>query len=402
MSEALERVRGWFAAGELVRPDPDEPNAVDLARALARLGGVPARADDGPGVGALAAAIGPADHVVFTLVDGLGLATLERLPPGCFLRRRLARELRSVFPSATAAAVTSLATGEWPGRHAVPGWWTHLPEHGVTAVSLPFVERFDGRPLGELGITTDVYPCRPLLSDYRRDVCSFQPAPIADSTFSRYFRGRTPSAGYEELGGAVDAVLERVRAAAGPTYTYLYTSAVDEASHRCGPAADEVSAEALAIDAELGRLAEGLAGRGGRLVVSADHGLVEVGDAGKHVLKHDDPLVSLLEVPPSCEPRVPVFHVRDGRHDRFQREFTERFGEAFALLTTAEVESLGLFCPPPLGEAARARLGDFCAIARGASVLNYRAGERPSSTELMRGYHGGLLPDEVRIPLVLS
>ena len=34
-------------------------------------------------------------------------------------------------------------------------------------------------------------------------------------------------------------------------------------------------------------------------------------------------------------------------------------------------------------------------------VLLYRPGDEPVSTEKLLGYHGGLTPDEVRIPLVL-
>ncbi len=71
--------------------------------------------------------IGEPRHLVLLLVDGLGLRMLEQRPADSVLRRLLAMELRTVFPSTTASAITSLATGEWPAQHAVVGWWTHLP-----------------------------------------------------------------------------------------------------------------------------------------------------------------------------------------------------------------------------------------------------------------------------------
>jgi len=69
-------------------------------------------------------------HVVFVLCDGLGSAVLEEhLAPDSFLRRHNdAGRLRAVFPSTTPAALTTLATGLWPGQHGMPGW--DLRDHG--------------------------------------------------------------------------------------------------------------------------------------------------------------------------------------------------------------------------------------------------------------------------------
>src|SRR5688500_3321567 len=97
----VDRLPGWFADGSLLRPDPAEPNTVDLAQTLAVLSGVALPRT--PNVEMLAGRIGVADHLVFVLVDGLGVEILRRLPESSFLRRHLALELRSVFPSATAS-----------------------------------------------------------------------------------------------------------------------------------------------------------------------------------------------------------------------------------------------------------------------------------------------------------
>jgi hypothetical protein len=59
---------------------------------------------------------------------------------------------------------------------------------------------------------------------------------------------------------------------------------------------------------------------------------------------------------------------------------------------------LRLFGPGPLSDEAQARLGDFFAIALNNDVLLYE----PSATlAAMRGFHGGLLPAEMRIPLIV-
>ncbi|MBI3145954.1 MAG: phosphodiesterase, partial [Pseudogulbenkiania sp.] len=53
-------------------------------------------------------------HVILLVIDGLGLQQLQALGPGSVLRRHQHGTLTSVFPSTTAAAITTLMTGQPP------------------------------------------------------------------------------------------------------------------------------------------------------------------------------------------------------------------------------------------------------------------------------------------------
>ena len=405
MSDA-PRVRDWIASGALLPPVGEAPAAVDLARALARLSGAP-DVEPGPGTAALAEAIGPADQLIFVLIDGLGCNLLGDLPANSFLRRRTVLELRAVFPSTTATALTSLATAAWPARHAIPGWFTYLPEQDIMATILPFVERFGEKPLEEYGVTAvSAFPCPSVLAAYGRAVRTYHPRAITDSQYTRYQRGASPGDGYDALSDGVDAVCRRVREAQAPTFHYLYIPDVDGAAHRHGWDAPEAHAALANVDAQLARLAEatrpaGTNGSGVRMVMSADHGMLTVPEEAKHVMRADDPIMAALRFPPSGEPRAPLFHVRPGQAEPFRAQFRERWGEWFALLTVREAEELALFGPEPLSAPARARIGDFVGIAAGPDVLLYEA-NGPAGISTLRGYHGGLTPAEMRIPLIIA
>jgi hypothetical protein len=108
--------------------------------------------------------------------------------------------------------------------------------------------------------------------------------------------------------------------------------------------------------------------------------------------------MQMLLVPPTGDGRTPFFHVASGQYDAFEEAFRAAHGDRFALLTIHEVEDLGLFGPMPLSTEMRRRAGDFVGIAFGQAVLLYE----PSDKEPLRGYHGGLTPDEMRVPLVLA
>ncbi|MGE5610790.1 MAG: alkaline phosphatase family protein, partial [Bacillota bacterium] len=126
-----------FACGELVRPMPEEPNLVHLVRALGTLSGAKGL-DEYAATRSLMELIGPAEHYLFILLDGLGMNLLRQLPGDWFLAKHLKTQIQSSCPSTTASALTSVATGQWPAQHAITGWFTHLPEFGLTATILPF------------------------------------------------------------------------------------------------------------------------------------------------------------------------------------------------------------------------------------------------------------------------
>lgn len=393
MSDA-EQLRGWFDEGRLVRVQLDVPGTVHLGRAMAQLCGVDGIELDAP-ARQIADAIGEAEHYVFVLVDGLGLNLIERLPANSFLRTHVAMELRSVHPSGTPSGLTSLATGLWPGEHGVVGWYEYLARRNVSVITLPFVERFGGVPLDNLGVAgEELFGVPSMMARMERDVASFVPNAINATVYSRYFAGEQASHGYARLGNAMDQVARRIQRASRPTYTYVYVPFVDQAEHAHGVFSHEARRALTRVDDGLAHLA-GVAPAGTRIVVTADHGQIDVADADTCELPDDDPMLSLLLAAPSGDPRVPLFHVRPGRQGKFETMFRDRFGARFALLTTDELASMQLL-GPTVSPASRALLGDYAAIPGTASVLRHR----PESP--MRGYHGGMTPAECRIPLIVA
>jgi hypothetical protein len=196
----------------------------------------------------------------------------------------------------------------------------------------------------------------------------------------------------------VDATAQRIENAEGPTYTQLYYPGVDSAAHKHGPAAAAVRAEVDLLEREIERLAAALGPRA-RIVVSADHGLIEAPDAAKVLFPPEGDLAELLVTPPSGESRVPFFHCRPGRAAEFARRFRSALGDAFLLLTPDEVAASGLLGSVTLPAVTRSRLGDFVALAAGDQVLVH-APDREIAA--LKGFHGGLSADEVRVPLIVA
>jgi hypothetical protein len=414
-----------FDAGVLLRPSDRRPNLVHLIRALATLAGV---GDLGasPPVADIVSTIGPAEHLVFVLLDGLGMNTVRRLPVESFLASCVTGELTSICPSTTACALTSLATAQYPNRTAVAGWFTHVPALGLTAVTLPFVERFTGQPLTSRGLRAeDVLPAPSIYPRMTHRPLSIGPAYICDTTYNRYARGGTPGHGYDSIPHAIDKILDRLITATGPTFTHLYLPEVDSICHKLGVGHADVVPLVMRIDTELKRLRDGLrAAPAGladrtRIVVSADHGLLDVPRADQTLLFDGDPLLDLLAVPPSGDARMPVFHVRgrvrgEGSAEleaepdatpearaAFAEAFLRRFGDRMSLVPTEQAEEMELFGPGTLSAVARPRFGDFIGIPFRPATLAYHPPGKPVG-ELFLGVHAGLSPQEMRVPLCVG
>ena len=390
----------YLESGTLLHPLADERNSIDLFRAISRLSGAH-KIPDSEGVREIEDAIGPYDHYLFVLVDGLGMSQMMNWPNGGFFKSTFRLELRSVFPSTTAVALTSLASGAWPAEHGITGWHTYFPEHRRVVMPLLFRERFTEVPCGDLGLALeDLTTVKSQLPTYVRQTQSLLPRFIYQGAYARWSRGETETVPFRSLHQATRKVISRVRSALGPTFTYLYLTTVDSLSHHHGTMSHQVATEIRRIDAALAQMRETLPDRA-RMIVTADHGLVDIPEERRIIIGHDHPLVEDLEVPPTGEGRTPVFHVRAGRTDSFIRRFAESdLSKHFVLMESTELAQAGVLGAENRSEAARLHWGEFAAIATEPAVLEFvAAGGEPLGHAAS---HGGLHPDEIRVPLFLA
>jgi len=387
-----------FSSGTLVDPSTSQ-GSLDLFRAIASLCGS-TRSDLGERGANLAEQVGEYDHYVFVLVDGLGMNQATRFPNGGFFQTTMSGELRSVFPSATAVALTSLATCESPAVHGVTGWHTYYPEYRRVMTPLLFTERGTSYPGEELGLDVDDLVNGSVeVSAFQHRACAYLPDFITKG-YAVWARGGTEMVGFDSHDTLLRLVTSRLRTADEPTYTYIYLLTVDKYCHIHGTTSEQVAAEVAEIDTLLVRMREALPD-GVRLIASADHGLVDVEDNLRFVLHDDDELCRHLVTGPTGESTAPVFHVKPGADAAFREAFAAHpASRYFELHTPAELFKRGLYGNGPLSETATLHLGEYVGIAERVALLQYAP---PGITPLHHvGVHGGLRPAEVMVPLFLA
>ncbi len=402
----LEIVRQWMAEGKILHPLERNPNIVDLTRTLMTLCGyrefkethwIKVLKRDLHGE---ARHLRPSDHYIFVLVDGLGRNLSDFFPPGGFFDSHFVRELRSVFPSTTASAMTSLVTGEWPGVHGLTGWFTHLPEFGRTAKILPFVDRFTGTPMEDYGADMGaLVPVKSLFSSLEREVCVIMPSSIRSGAYSNWANHDTQVLSYRSLSGGFQAAAANVQNRTKPSFTFFYVPDVDTAEHEGGTSSAKVRRLIKSVDEALTKLTSSVPA-GTKIVVAADHGLVDVPTDRRVHLTEDHPMLGYLSVAPSGEAAMPIFHVREGRERQFEEFFATSYGTVMELLSISDVEALGLFGNDGISSLTRRRLGNYIGIAVDPFVMIFD-GPGDHSGDFV-AFHGGLQPEAMAVPLFVA
>ena len=394
---ALQQVEQAIAAGDLRRPARTAPSFVDLATAVLRLAGV--KLQHSGHSQAIIDLIREPHHLLFILVDGMGSFVIDQLESSGLVRSGMRMEIDAVFPATTACAMTTLATATWPAEHGVPGWYGYLAERDIATTVLKFEERFQQRPLADLGVAlAELWPLPPLLGVAERDVCVILPEPIAHSTYSGYQTGGRQTRSYSAL-QQLPELIGAALTASSPSFTYCYLPEFDALCHEHGARSEQAIAALRGIDALLGQVRDRLPSDA-RMLVSADHGLLDVADEDTYLLRHDDALLRQLRSAPCGEPRTPHLFVKEGEAAAVREALVEATAGAFAFVTQAEAERVELFGPGGLSAFARRRFGDLIGVALRPATLEL-ALPLPPGKAPMRGRHGGMAVAEVRVPVSL-
>lgn len=345
-------------------------------------------------------AILAARHLVLWLIDGLGVEPLRALAPGGALAGAQRAEIEAVFPSSTAPTLVTLTTGRSPAAHAVPEWFLWFDELGAIYRSLPLDTRDPAGRGPPLDDAAKLYPQPSLMSRARRPCFAVLPAPIADSPFSRYAHGRARRIAFGGEDGFIEAITRSVDASRDGSYVYAYTDAFDQTAHEFGVASDKALAVVRRLDRWFERLAEALAARGALLVVTSDHGFIDVPPQLRFQLDSFPELAACLQRPLCGGPRTPFVYVRPQYADEFAARVEQSLGTHFVAVPSGSLIDAGWFGPDPAEPRLRRRVGTHVLLPRtGAYLVDHLPGEYLSP---LIGVHGGMSSAERRVPLIAA
>ena len=338
----------------------------------------------------------PVTSAVVVLVDGLGAANIQaRAGHARFLAGRMAKRdvIRTVFPSTTAAAIASFATGRTPGEHGLVGYRVLDSEHDR------LVNQLNG---WDEGMRPETWQRVPTLFETAaaEGVTSYAvgAARYRDSGFTHaVLRG----AEYRPAASIADRFAEAAKliASGEPALVYLYVAELDQAAHAYGWESDRWLRILEELDAALAAF-EARMPPGAGLLVTADHGVIDV-PAHRHVFIDDHPELLRGVRHVGGEPRCLALYVEPDLGEEATAALLDGWREAEGhrawVLGRDEAIEAGLY--GDVADEVRPRIGDVLIAAR-SSVVYYDRRESDRRAESMIGQHGSLSDEETRVPLV--
>jgi hypothetical protein len=341
-----------------------------------------------------------ARQLVLWLIDGLGVEPLQALAPRGALAAAMRGEIEAIFPSSTAPTLTMFATGRSPAANAAPEWFLWLDELGAIYRSLPLDARepSDGRP--PIHDAASIYPQPPLAARSSRRCFAVLPQPIAESVYSRYAHAGARRYACSDAAGFVDAVTEALKTGGDGSYVFAYVDAFDAAAHEFGVDSGEARAVVGGLDRIFERLSAVAAAHGALLVVTADHGFLDVPPARRFHLESFAGVAACLDRPLCGGPRAPFAYVRPDWRADFAAVVDSALGAHFVAVESATLAGAGWFGPEPPDARLLARIGTHVLLPKSdAYLLQFLPGERMVP---LIGMHGGRLAAETRVPLIVA
>ncbi len=327
-----------------------------------------------------------ARQVVLLVLDGLGWEQLQAdRAHAPTVAAGVGGPITSVVPTTTATALTSITTGRPPAEHGVVGYRV----------------RVDGDDGDEV---MNVLRWRTHAGDMRRirPAAAFQTIPpfggravpaVTRSEFASTGFTAAHLAGARLVGWSVPSTLVvevRRLLAEGEPFVYAYYDGLDKVAHERG-LGQYYAQELRTVDRLVGDLISALPSDAA-LVVTSDHGQVEVGTSARLPGPELMAGVEML----SGEGRFRWLHARPGATDDVVAAGQEAHGEEAWVRTRQQIVDEGWFGGPLTADVAH-RLGDVALVAR-APVAFLDPADTGETRLLAR--HGSLTSAEMFVPLV--
>jgi hypothetical protein len=344
------------------------------------------------------------DTVVLILVDGFGLDAWRSHRHRCEVLHRLDQggtvtPLTSIYPSETAAAITTLETGQLPCEHGRIGWNVYDPRTDRTFRALDG-EIKTGNPAGtvaeESAVTgRDHYEA---LADAGIDCHRLQPFDSGSDAVTQHT--------YDDLDSLGERLSVVLAGSDAPRYVYAYVPHVDHAAHAEGTDSERYARTVTAVCEQISALVDSVDDRVADrtlLLVTADHGHVDTDPDRNIDLSANATVMANLRrhangtpVRFAGSPRNVHLHLREGTVPETRAAVAEYDTRMF---TRQDALDRDLFGDYPVTDQFRRRCGDLVVTHR---ELGLWFGDVESDELSLVGMHGGLHPAELLVPFAAA
>ena len=329
-------------------------------------------------------AVARAPQRVLLVLDGLGWEQLQsRLALAPTLAAMTGQAITTVAPSTTATALTSIATGLTPAEHGLVGYRFDVGGDVLNVLRW----RSDTHDLRRSHPPRDMQPYAPFLGESPPVISRTE---LEGSAFTEAHLRGSRATGWRSA-SAIAVEIGR-QLAAGERFVYAYYDGIDKTAHERG-FGDYYDAELVTVDRLVSDVLDHMP-PDTTLLITADHGQVQVGD---NVIHPADSVLAMVRLQ-SGEGRFRWFHARHGAHADLLAAATEAHGSTAWVVPRAQMLDEGWF-GPAMSAPVASRLGDVALVARDDVTFHDPADSGPYELVCR---HGSLTSAEMLVPLLAA
>ncbi len=354
--------------------------------------------------------------VVLFVVDALGynqLRSVLKSEPNLIINELVDRgrfaPLSSIFPSTTAAALTSLNTGLTPQEHGVLGYHLFLKEYATVANMIGFTPIHDTEPsrllrmglepqnflgaktfhqrLSNAGIPSYVL----IKNDYKNSPLS-----------QMFYQGAKRVHGFVNSSDMFVSLTKLVKSDPNERACILvYWDAIDSISHVYGANSEAFAAEvrnlSYSLEHEFIRHVDSQISGTTLLMLIADHGQVTVPENKLVRIDRHPKIKDNLLLPPTGDYRSAYLYAKQGKLDVLRSYMKEQLSDETIIIDSSKALNAGLWGHGDVHTGTTDRMGNLVTLMR----ENYAFYAPARNKRYYKGgKHGGLTPDEMLIPFL--
>jgi len=360
------------------------------------------------------------NKVVLILVDGLGYNQWLRYFKNykffdIFNQRGIVSPITTMFPSTTAATLTTINTGLTPQEHGLLEWVLYFKEIDMIINTLPFTSLDEKNTLLEMGINPKIlYKGNTIYQNLKKEGVrsfSFIDESYAYSPYSKLVhKGSTiiPFINSSDLVVRLRKTLEKEK---GPAYFYIYVGDLDSMEHKYGLHTEEYYTELSVISfllkKELLEKIDRKVAKETILLITADHGQLNVLPKETIYLNKYQKLVNAFQeskkkrkILPTGSPRDIFLHIKPNKLDKIYNFLFSKLKEKAKIIKMDKAIKSGLFGIGKPKKEFYDRVGNLLILPYSNRTIWYEhiKGKRFD----LLGMHGGLSEDEMLIPFGIS
>jgi len=338
-------------------------------------------------------------NIVLILIDGLGYDYLQKYGKESILNKHLRGKITSVFPSATTAAIPIFSTGDSCMNHGLVSWHSFIKEIGTTITCLPYVDRLGKEPVGTYIPIKNLFKLNPLVDKMKIKSYVLYTKEIVNSDFTIASSGKSKRVVYNNLDGFFRQIKKTINIP-GKKYIYAYWPKHDSLCHKTGVDTKKVLKNFKEFNKKLEKFLKSIKGTNTKIVITADHGLIDVPMSRKIKLKDHPKLVETLSVPICGDFRYAYCFVKANKKQDFEKYVKTKLKSYCYLYKSEDLVKKGFFGLDKPSKRFLERIGDYTLIMKkNYGIYQNLANEKDKGYHI--GEHGGLSKEEMIVPLII-